>query len=380
MTGESSTSLAELARTPWDAIIIGAGPAGAVSAHQLALRNLRTLLVDTRHFPRYKVCGGCLNERAVDLLRGIGLDGVLEASHARPINQLRLRVGQRETHLALPPGWAISREVFDLEMVHAAERAGATFVDGTHAVVEPKIDRSLRLVAVARNGMREILQARVVVCADGLTRSSLRQLPGMMSTVAANSRIGVGATITSATAVGHDDIAMTVGRHGYVGIAYCGRGRLNIAAAINPLRVARQSVRAVVIETLTSTNGALPELATARWHGTPALTSKPSRVAHERVFVVGDAGGYVEPFSGEGMAAAMESAVAAAPLVARAALDWKPLLAEQWQQLHRRLVYDRQTTCRQLAWIWRRPWAARTAMTICRAAPRVANRFIARLS
>ena len=60
----------------WDILIIGAGPAGAVAARQLALAGLDVLLVDRKAFPRRKVCGGCLNERA---LAGLARAGVLDA-------------------------------------------------------------------------------------------------------------------------------------------------------------------------------------------------------------------------------------------------------------------------------------------------------------
>src|SRR3954467_7857868 len=57
------------ARTTWDAIVIGAGPAGALAARQLARAGLQTLLIDAKHFPREKVCGGYLNSRAMNTLR-----------------------------------------------------------------------------------------------------------------------------------------------------------------------------------------------------------------------------------------------------------------------------------------------------------------------
>ena len=92
------------------------------------------------------------------------------------------------------------------------------------------------------------------------------------------------------------------------------------------------------------------------WRGTPALTRRPHRVAAERVFVVGDAAGYVEPFTGEGMAWALASGVAVAPLAARAVERWRPELARQWADLHRRVVGRRQVVCRAAAAVLRRPW------------------------
>ena len=119
---------------------------------------------------------------------------------------------------------------------------------------------------------------------------------------------------------------------------------------------------------------------TVDWHGTPPLTSRPVRVADERLFVIGDASGYVEPFSGEGMATALSTALAVVPLVVEAVHQWDPSLARRWEVTHHELVVDSQATCRQLAWILRHGWAAAAAIGICRAQPWVAGRFIRKVS
>jgi len=49
----------------WDAIVLGAGPAGALAARQLGASGARVLLVDRKAFPRWKVCGACLNGQAL---------------------------------------------------------------------------------------------------------------------------------------------------------------------------------------------------------------------------------------------------------------------------------------------------------------------------
>ena len=69
---------------PWDAVVIGAGPAGALAAHQLATRGSRTLVVDAKRFPRSKVCGGCLNRRGIAALEAAELE-------ARPRRNQRRR-------------------------------------------------------------------------------------------------------------------------------------------------------------------------------------------------------------------------------------------------------------------------------------------------
>ena len=65
--------MTEIAATLWDAIIIGAGPAGSTLALDLTRRGLRVLLVDQSPFPRGKVCGGCMNGNALAALDCLGL-------------------------------------------------------------------------------------------------------------------------------------------------------------------------------------------------------------------------------------------------------------------------------------------------------------------
>jgi flavin-dependent dehydrogenase len=77
-------------------------------------------------------------------------------------------------------------------------------------------------------------------------------------------------------------------------------------------------------------------------------------VAGRGLFLLGDAAGYIEPFTGEGMAWALGSAVALAPLADRAAAGWHPGLARAWARRHRQLVARRQVVCRVAAAVLRR--------------------------
>src|SRR4051812_29771239 len=66
-------SVRQVAQTTWDAIVVGGGPAGALAARRAALAGLRTLLIEAKHFPREKVCGGYLNSRALEALQIAGV-------------------------------------------------------------------------------------------------------------------------------------------------------------------------------------------------------------------------------------------------------------------------------------------------------------------
>jgi flavin-dependent dehydrogenase len=113
----------ELGGAPWDAIVIGAGPAGAMAARELAAAGTRVLLVEKRSFPRDKVCGGCLNGRALSILRAAGLGALVARSGGVALGELQLRAGGRPARLALPVGVALARARLDEELVATATAA-----------------------------------------------------------------------------------------------------------------------------------------------------------------------------------------------------------------------------------------------------------------
>ena len=79
MSQMANINVASAAAETWDAIVIGAGPAGALAAHQLAVAGVSVLLVERKSFPRYKVCGACVNQRAIKTLQRSGLADAIDA-------------------------------------------------------------------------------------------------------------------------------------------------------------------------------------------------------------------------------------------------------------------------------------------------------------
>lgn len=363
----------------WDVIVIGAGPAGSVTSRQLALAGLETLLVDAKTFPRDKVCGGYLNPRAVRVLERTGLVSEVAGRTCSITREIELIASRQRARFSLPPGLVIGRPAFDLALLQQAQAAGVAVMTGAQAVVEPTQHYSSRTVTLTHNNSRHAYRARIVVCADGLARTSIRHLSEFPIDTLPNSRVGIGAVVNDDSGRWPaSDITMVVARHGYVGISRINDAQLNVAAAVEPMVLSHTSPAEIAAEVFTEAGVPLPEdLHAATWRGTPPLTSNPRYVAAQRVFLVGDTAGYVEPFTGEGMSAALESAVAITPIITQAVHDWTPARGQQWQDLHRRIIRNRSTTCRKLAWVLRRPWATSLAMTACRTMPGIAARVIA---
>ena len=386
--------------TDWDAIVIGAGPAGSVAARQLAIGGRRVLLLDKKRFPRRKVCGACLNHAAVTLLEEIGLGEILRDSGAAELTRLELSADSRRLSLPLPSGRAISRTVLDQKLVDAAIRAGVTFHDGVIATVG-ETNGSGRIVEWkhATDSVRypphrasdrfasdsaepdasafrlmNSANAKVVLAADGLGHPSLCGLSEIRDRTARSSRLGAGCEVTEFPAeYTPGAIHMAVGRGGYVGLVCVESGALNIAAAFDVRLVRDSGGPAHAAASVLSQAGfpAIPAMAEAEWLGTPALTRSTTPVAAERLFVLGDASGYVEPFTGEGMGWALASAVALAPLAGAACDDWQPALATTWSREHARIVRTRQRTCGMLAAFLKSPTCVRWAMFLLPKMPRL---------
>src|SRR5690349_2335568 len=113
MTIAATTSLREAARRVWDAVVVGAGPAGSMAAREVARRGLTVLLVDRALFPRWKVCGCCLNAHALATLQDAGLRELIVDSGGVSLREIRLAAAGRDAHVSLCGGVSLSRETFD---------------------------------------------------------------------------------------------------------------------------------------------------------------------------------------------------------------------------------------------------------------------------
>ncbi|MCL5270490.1 MAG: FAD-dependent monooxygenase, partial [bacterium] len=105
--------LAAIACQAWDAVVVGAGPAGALAARELARVGASVLLVDQAAFPRRKVCGGCLNARALAALSEAGLARLPDRLGAVPLRELRVRTAGHVARIALPPSAALTSGELD---------------------------------------------------------------------------------------------------------------------------------------------------------------------------------------------------------------------------------------------------------------------------
>ena len=176
-------------------------------------------------------------------------------------------------------------------------------------------------------------------------------------------------------------IFMAVSRSGYVGLTRTEGNLLNIAAALDLTAVRETSPSAVCEQILTDAGFPVSsEMLSGDWRGTIGLTRRRRKLASYRLFVVGDAAGYVEPFTGEGMAWAIRGGRAVVPFVEQAVNGWAPSLVGEWSQTLRMLVTRRQRLCRAFARMLRHPMLVRGAIRIVATIPAIGRAVIRRLN
>jgi len=336
-----------LSDSRWDAVVMGAGPAGAIAARQLALAGARVLLVDKARLPRDKVCGGCLGGAALDVLESLGLGEIPAAVGGVPLSTFTLASGRATARVPIGRRVAVSRRSFDAALVQEAVRAGATVCDGAAAILAPATARNVRGVMLRQQSRVTAIYANVVIVATGLGAPPA----GCLLRSAARSRVGLGAILDHAPCkAAAGELVMACGPLGYVGVTGVEAGRYDVAAAIDPRAFRAQSAGAVVAEILNQ-SGRTPtiDLEAVSWHGTPPLTRSVTPIAFDRCLLIGDAAAYVEPFTGEGIGWAMHSAVLAADLASRYRGYWDDSIVRLWPMTYARALAPRQRSCRVLS-------------------------------
>jgi len=155
---------------PWDAVVVGGGPAGATAAHELAGRGLRVALLDRAG--RIKPCGGAIPPR---LIRDFAIPDELLVAR---VNAARMVApSHRRVDMAIDGGFVgmVDRGPFDEWLRERARRAGATRLEGEFDSLERTADGHYRLGWRRADGGQAVLEARTIVGADGAASQVARQ-------------------------------------------------------------------------------------------------------------------------------------------------------------------------------------------------------------
>lgn len=331
-----------------DVIVVGAGPAGSAAAHYCAAAGLDVILMEKSSFPRDKICGDGLTPRAVGELERMGVPTREEDGWIRNIG-LRAVAGGRSFEFPWPelrayPSYGLARSRMNLDQTLAehARASGAKLMERTN-VTGPVVDeRTGRVVGVTarpvdsngrRAGEETTYRAPVVIAADGV---SARMATSLGIEKAMNRPMGV-AVRTYFTSPRHDDpwmesqLELWDGKPGesnllpgYGWIFALGDGTVNVglgsvSSTAAATKIDYKALFARWMENTPEEWGFTPEnqIGPVRGAALPmAFNRKP--LYTRGLMLVGDSGGMVSPFNGEGIAYALQAGRVAADVVSQA--------------------------------------------------------------
>lgn len=309
--------------TSVDVLIAGAGPAGSALAAALAQAGASVLLVEAGVHPRPKACAEYASPRIEDELARIHLPRDWTDAAVR-LDGMDLHAGSRSLPIRYADrrgarqAWGVDRRTFDARLAGHAAGSGAAVRERTR-LTDLIIDRSRVRGARLRDqrtGRDETVDARWTVGADG-TRSSVSRLLGVDRPIRFPRRLGLVAHYSGVDAL-TDHGEMHVGRGYYVGLAPTPGGELNVGMAL-PMHDHGRSAR----DRFDAAIGGIPAVAgrlaqsqrLTPIRGVAPIGHRVSASAGSGWLLIGDAAGFVDPFTGEGIHRALRSARAAADAI-----------------------------------------------------------------
>ena len=374
-------STSKRSKNSYDVIVVGAGPAGSVLGWELARQGVSVLLLEASRFPREKVCGDYIEPRGLRVLEAMGCLKQLDKGSPLPITHSATFVDS-ECHYRgripfygslkdLPPhGYIVPREQLDELLFQTAAKAGAN-------VREESI---VRRVSARRNGIeveakcgasRNVFRGRLVVGADGVNSvvaRSVNLLANDHRHIALSQRAyaeGLEGDIGEAVFYFERDLFP-----GYGWMFPMRGGRVNLGVGIlaesaRRLNVKVPSLFKTFFEKLRRTHHRCQKL---RLCGPPiGGIVKTYGGAGPNFFagglLIGDAGSFVDPMTGEGITPAIESALIAAPVIKQALAsgkfdaDFLSLYEEEFRRyFDPSMVFVDLCAATMRNWHFREPW------------------------
>jgi flavin-dependent dehydrogenase len=354
-----------------DAVVVGAGPAGLAFAAFAAALGLDVLVLERREGPLDKACGEGILPAGVRALEPLGVLARVPPADRTRLWAIRwIDAGGGEARLALPSpgGVAVRRTALSAALLARAREAGAEVIQGAPVVRHRREEGGI----VAEGPFGEA-RARVLVAADGLN-SPTRRRDGLALPPSKPARYGIRRHFAAAPWSEEVEVHFGDGAEAYVWPA--GAGRVGVAFLYAPGSGGDPRRLLERFPALARRVGGAPEASEPRGAG-PLAQAARARVA-DRLVLLGDAAGYVDAITGEGLSIAFGCArdlAALLPDALRRGAGLEALRAYERAWRRRFLPYAAWT--RTLLALSRRPALRRRVLALAAARPGPFERVVA---
>ncbi|HVF40481.1 MAG TPA: NAD(P)/FAD-dependent oxidoreductase [Gemmatimonadaceae bacterium] len=316
-------------------IVVGGGPSGSSTATFLARAGLDVILLDRAHFPRDKPCSEYMSPQASRVLDALGALEAIEQSGAAQLTGMKVHApngkiihGEFEASHGFrgyrDRGLAVRRTILDDILLRNAKAAGACVEEGTR-VIDVVRDARGSVTGVSTTGGSQAprtMSAQIVIGADGL-RSVVGRRLGLIRVSSWPRRIALVTHYSGVEGI-RDFGEMHVNRGGYCGLASVGSGLTNVAVVVPVSRAA--DIAADRTDFLDTWIAERPRIAArlanaSRVDAVRATGPFASSARHAwapGAALVGDAADFFDPFTGEGIYAALRGGEMLAPHIAEA--------------------------------------------------------------
>jgi geranylgeranyl reductase family protein len=314
-----------------DVIVVGGGPAGAAAAARLAARGFSTIVVDRAAFPRDKVCGDFVSPSALAELADLGVAGTQAFSATATLGDFAFHVdGDPVGVMAIPEvdglpafGRVIPRQQLDAWILDAARQAGAGVLEGRKATAVEQEPGAVTVRGHSAAGPWR-LRARLLVGADGSNSVVARALRGT-APPRQDRMLAVRAYFDDVAGPAGQGIVCLCGDSfpGYCWLFPSGGGQANVGLGMlastypQAVRNLRELLSRLIADDAPMQSRLQGARIRGRILGCPLTTYNPRLpLAGDRMMLVGDAAGLINPLNGEGIQYALHSARWAADVAA----------------------------------------------------------------